>query len=85
MHEIENADSATRADSLVSAEYNLANYMWQSQVENEHYSGLAKIEINAVFVAVGLRLRESRSKPLKCVHAMTYRLPNTGLLRVAVN
>ena len=59
--------------------------MWQSRVENEHYSGLAKIELNAVFVAVGLCLRESRSTPLKRVHAMSYRPPNTALLRVAVN
>ena len=59
--------------------------MWQSRVENEHYSGLAKIELNTDIVAVGLRLRGSRSTALKRVHAVSYRPPNTALLRVVVN
>ena len=52
--------------------------MWQSQVENVHYSVPMKIEFNTENDASGHRLQGSRSLAPLCVRVTSYRPQNTA-------
>ena len=57
-------------------------YMWQSRVENLHYSIFMKIEFKAENIAIGPCLYESRVLAPQYAHAMRYGALNTTPLMV---